>query len=70
MLGIIAKLSIKPGTNADFEAAMKALQAKVGLMATALCSGSETVRERRAFISPRVRQRATVHAETASPTSN
>jgi quinol monooxygenase YgiN len=29
MLGIIAKLTIKPGTNADFEATMKALQAKV-----------------------------------------
>src|SRR5882757_2858510 len=29
MLGVIAKLTIKPGTNADFEATMKALQAKV-----------------------------------------
>ena len=29
MLGIIAKLTIKPGTNADFEATMKALQARV-----------------------------------------
>ena len=29
MLGVIAKLTIKPGANADFEAAMKALQAKV-----------------------------------------
>jgi quinol monooxygenase YgiN len=29
MLGIIAKLTIKPGTNADFEATMKALKAKV-----------------------------------------
>ncbi len=29
MLGIIAKLTIKPGANADFEATMKALQAKV-----------------------------------------
>jgi quinol monooxygenase YgiN len=29
MLGIIAKLTIKPGTNADFEVAMKALQARV-----------------------------------------
>ena len=29
MIGIIAKLTIKPGTNADFEATMKALQAKV-----------------------------------------
>ena len=29
MLGVIAKLTIKPGTNAEFEAAMKALQAKV-----------------------------------------
>jgi len=29
MLGVIAKLTIKPGTNADFETAMKALQAKV-----------------------------------------
>ena len=29
MLGVIAKLSIKPGTNANFEAAMKALQSKV-----------------------------------------
>lgn len=29
MLGVIAKLTIKPGTNADFEAAMKTLQAKV-----------------------------------------
>src|SRR5207302_7249101 len=29
MLGVIAKLTIKPGSNADFEAAMKALQAKV-----------------------------------------
>ena len=29
MIGVIAKLTIKPGTNADFEATMKALQAKV-----------------------------------------
>jgi quinol monooxygenase YgiN len=29
MIGIIAKLTIKPGTNADFEATMKALQARV-----------------------------------------
>ena len=29
MLGVIAKLTIKPGTNADFEATMKALQARV-----------------------------------------
>ena len=29
MLGVIAKLTIKPGSNADFEATMKALQAKV-----------------------------------------
>ena len=29
MIGIIAKLTIKPGTNADFEATMRALQAKV-----------------------------------------
>jgi len=29
MLGVIAKLTIKPGANADFEAAMKALQARV-----------------------------------------
>jgi len=29
MIGVIAKLTIKPGTNAHFEAAMKALQAKV-----------------------------------------
>jgi len=29
MLGVIAKLTIKPGTNADFEAGMKALQVKV-----------------------------------------
>ena len=29
MLGIIAKLTIKTGTNADFEATMKALQAQV-----------------------------------------
>src|SRR5882762_2295693 len=29
MLGVVAKLTIKPGTNADFEATMKALQAKV-----------------------------------------
>jgi quinol monooxygenase YgiN len=29
MLGVIAKLTIKPGTNADFEATMKALQDKV-----------------------------------------
>ena len=29
MIGIIAKLTIKPGTNADFEKTMKALQAKV-----------------------------------------
>ena len=29
MIGIIAKLRIKPGSNADFEATMKALQAKV-----------------------------------------
>jgi quinol monooxygenase YgiN len=29
MLGVVAKLTIKPGTNADFEASMKALQAKV-----------------------------------------
>ena len=29
MIGIIAKLTIKPGTNADIEATMKALQAKV-----------------------------------------
>ena len=29
MLGVIAKLTIKPGTNTDFEATMKALQAKV-----------------------------------------
>jgi quinol monooxygenase YgiN len=29
MLGIIAKLTIKPGSNADFETVMKALQAKV-----------------------------------------
>ena len=29
MLGVIAKLTIKPGANADFEATMKALQAKV-----------------------------------------
>ena len=29
MLGIIARLTIKPGTNADFETTMKALQARV-----------------------------------------
>ena len=29
MIGVIAKLTIKPGTNGDFEATMKALQAKV-----------------------------------------
>jgi quinol monooxygenase YgiN len=29
MLGVIAKLTIKPGTNAEFETAMKALQARV-----------------------------------------
>ena len=29
MLGVIAKLTIKPGTNAAFETAMKALQDKV-----------------------------------------
>jgi len=29
MIGVIAKLTIKPGANADFEATMKALQAKV-----------------------------------------
>ena len=29
MLGVIAKLTIKAGTNAEFEATMKALQAKV-----------------------------------------
>ena len=29
MLGVIAKLTIKPGTNTDFEATMKALAAKV-----------------------------------------
>jgi quinol monooxygenase YgiN len=29
MLGVIAKLTIKPGSNAGFEAAMKSLQAKV-----------------------------------------
>jgi quinol monooxygenase YgiN len=29
MLGIIAKLTIKPGANADFETTMKALQARV-----------------------------------------
>ncbi|MBM3643847.1 MAG: antibiotic biosynthesis monooxygenase [Alphaproteobacteria bacterium] len=29
MLGIIAKLTIKPGTNADFESTMRALQAAV-----------------------------------------
>ena len=29
MLGVIARLTIKPGTNAEFEATMKALQAKV-----------------------------------------
>ncbi len=29
MIGIIAKLTIKPGTNADFEATMRALQAEV-----------------------------------------
>ena len=29
MIGIIAKLTIKPDTNADFEATMRALQAKV-----------------------------------------
>lgn len=29
MLGVIAKLTIKPGTNADFEATMKALADKV-----------------------------------------
>ena len=29
MIGIIAKLTIKSGSNADFEATMKALQAKV-----------------------------------------
>ncbi len=29
MLGVIAKLTVKPGTNADFEATMKALQARV-----------------------------------------
>ncbi len=29
MLGVIAKLTIKPGTNADFETTMKALQGKV-----------------------------------------
>lgn len=29
MIGVIAKLTIKPGTNADFEKTMKALQAKV-----------------------------------------
>jgi quinol monooxygenase YgiN len=29
MLGVIAKLTIKPGTNADFEATMKSLQARV-----------------------------------------
>ena len=29
MIGVIAKLTIKPGTNADFEATMKALQARV-----------------------------------------
>ena len=29
MLGVIAKLTIQPGTNADFEATMQALQAKV-----------------------------------------
>ena len=29
MIGVIAKLTIKPGTNAAFETTMKALQAKV-----------------------------------------
>ena len=29
MIGVIAKLTIKPGTNADFETVMKALQTKV-----------------------------------------
>jgi quinol monooxygenase YgiN len=29
MIGIIARLRIKPGSNTDFEATMKALQAKV-----------------------------------------
>ena len=29
MIGVIAKLTIKPGTNGDFETTMKALQAKV-----------------------------------------
>jgi quinol monooxygenase YgiN len=29
MIGVIAKLTIKPGTNADFERTMKALQARV-----------------------------------------
>jgi quinol monooxygenase YgiN len=29
MIGVVAKLTIKPGTNADFEATMKALQMKV-----------------------------------------
>lgn len=29
MIGVIAKLTNKPGTSADFEATMKALQAKV-----------------------------------------
>ena len=29
MLGVIAKLTIKPGTNAEFETTMKALQAEV-----------------------------------------
>ena len=29
MIGVIARLTIKPGTNDDFEATMKELQAKV-----------------------------------------
>ena len=29
MIGVVAKLTIKPGTSADFEATMKALQMKV-----------------------------------------
>jgi quinol monooxygenase YgiN len=29
MLGVIAKLTIKPGSNADFESTMKSLQARV-----------------------------------------